>query len=404
MGSRAWALLAALLSIPAVPSAAAPRVVAIGDVHGALEELDAILREASLTGADGSWTGGNAVLVQTGDFTDRGRRVRDVMDRLRELEAQAAAAGGAVHVLLGNHETMNLLGVLRDVNPDCFADFADADSETRRAEAWRRHRSHAAERASTLGQPAPELDEQSWLEAHPPGYLEYLEAFGPEGSYGRWLRGLKASLRIGDSVFVHGGFSPELSFESPEALNRALAKQIEAFDDARNHMIREGVILPWFDLSEIEAAVAGEIPVFVASMRGGRSGRTPLAEKRHRDALVALGDAGRGWGLRPDGPLWFRGFATWSDDEGAPLVRELLSRFGARRFVAGHSVLAPAGKIRARFGGGVFLIDTGMLREVYAGRPSALEIRGEAISALYPGEREVLWPPETSGAGCDGSC
>ena len=49
------------------------RVVAIGDIHGSIDGLNAILRTAGL--ADGRvWTGGNVTLVQT-DFTDRGTNV-----------------------------------------------------------------------------------------------------------------------------------------------------------------------------------------------------------------------------------------------------------------------------------------------------------------------------------------
>jgi hypothetical protein len=49
-----------------------------------------------------------------------------------------------------------------------------------------------------------------------------------------------------------------------------------------------------------------------------------------------------------------------------------------------------AGRIQARFDNRVFLIDTGMLTSVYKGRPSALEIVGDTVAAVYPGERHVL--------------
>ena len=48
--------------------------------------FDAVLRAAKLMDADGRWVGGDATLVQTGDVTDRGPRVRAVMDRLRALQ------------------------------------------------------------------------------------------------------------------------------------------------------------------------------------------------------------------------------------------------------------------------------------------------------------------------------
>src|SRR5262245_36336043 len=93
----------ALLAPP--PSTAG--MVAIGDIHGDLEAFTRSLRAAGLTDASGRWVAGSTVLVQTGDFLDRGPDVRAVMDRLMSLEAGAAAAGGRVIVLLGNHEVMN---------------------------------------------------------------------------------------------------------------------------------------------------------------------------------------------------------------------------------------------------------------------------------------------------------
>jgi len=72
-----------------------------------------------------------------------------------------------------------------------------------------------------------------------------------------------------------------------------------------------------------------------------------------------------GWlSFHPEGPLWFRGFAQWSDQQGAQFLASLLPAFGAKRFVVGHTVQLD-GRIRARFGGKVFLIDTGMLSSYF---------------------------------------
>jgi hypothetical protein len=48
------------------------------------------------------------------------------------------------------------------------------------------------------------------------------------------------------------------------------------------------------------------------------------------------------------------------------------------------------GTIRPRFDNRLFLIDTGMLAAVYKGRPSALEIDGTQVRALYPDQEVVL--------------
>lgn len=82
---------------------------AVGDIHGHLTELDASLRTAGLIDADGDWTGDDATVWFLGDFTDRGPDGIGVIDRIRGLSDQAAAAGGKVDALLGNHELL-LLG------------------------------------------------------------------------------------------------------------------------------------------------------------------------------------------------------------------------------------------------------------------------------------------------------
>ena len=86
----------------------ASRIIAIGDVHGDEGALIALLRMANCVDTEGNWCGGTTNVVQIGDILDRGDEERGCMDRLFELKQQAAAAGGAVHVLMGNHEAMNV--------------------------------------------------------------------------------------------------------------------------------------------------------------------------------------------------------------------------------------------------------------------------------------------------------
>ena len=81
----------AFFPLDAVPP---PRIVAVGDVHGADVAFVSILQRAALIDNQRRWTGGTAVLVLAGDFMDRGPGDRAVMDLLMTLETQAAAAGG----------------------------------------------------------------------------------------------------------------------------------------------------------------------------------------------------------------------------------------------------------------------------------------------------------------------
>jgi hypothetical protein len=88
----------------------------VGDVHGEFDTLTAVLRNASLIDREGNWRGGRRHLVLLGDLFDRGDDVTRTLWFIYGLERQAEAAGGHVHVVLGNHEIMVLTNDLRYVS------------------------------------------------------------------------------------------------------------------------------------------------------------------------------------------------------------------------------------------------------------------------------------------------
>ena len=381
------------------PAAAQPdsgRVVAIGDIHGAGDGLRAILQETGLVDGERGWSGGTATLVQTGDFTDRGPQVREIMDLLMRLEDEAPDDGGEVRVLLGNHETMNMMGDVRDVTPAIFAAFASEDAERRREDAWRQYTRHANRRRPDRDGPErPDpMSRGDWMRAHPPGFVEYMEAMGPDGRYGRWLRDKSLATVAADTVFVHGGLSPDLEAESVEALNDRARDEIERFDRHRRHLVDAGIILPFSTFEEMFAAVALELRTWIERLspdqRQRRRRRTVTrAERALIDVLADLQTINSWSIVDPDGPVWFRGLALRPEPEIEGFIGGLLRRFGVARVVVGHSV-TPSRRIIARAGGRVLLIDTGMLEGVYRGRPSALELVDGRISAIYPDERVRL--------------
>ena len=106
------------------------RVIAVGDVHGDYEQLVGVLQSAGVIDQEGKWIGGKTHLVQTGDMLDRGPDSRKVMDLLIRLQEEASKTGGRVHVLIGNHEAMNIYGDLRYVSVGQLrAVFTDGNSE-----------------------------------------------------------------------------------------------------------------------------------------------------------------------------------------------------------------------------------------------------------------------------------
>src|SRR5256885_14030243 len=95
--------------------------------------------------------------------------------------------------------------------------------------------------------------------------------------------------------------------------------------------------------------------------------------------------------VRTDGPLWFRGYDQWSEEEGVAQVSKLLDAYKATHIAVGHTV-QKGGRMRPRFGNRVFLMDTGMLSSYYpGGRASALEICGDTkFTAEYMDQQVVL--------------
>jgi hypothetical protein len=389
----AAAILVTTLEFPLQPSnleAQAPRVVAVGDVHGAFEGFVGILQAAEIIDAQRRWSGGTAVLIQTGDVFDRGAGVRETLDLLMGLEDEAKRAGGRVEALLGNHEMMNLLGDDRDVSAAAFAGFADARSENRRSRAYDDY-VRLARRRAPKAQPSQTREE--WMAAHPPGFVEYLEALGPRGKYGRWLRSHKVVTTVEGTAFMHAGVRAE-TVGTLEDVNRTAERDVAAWDEARAMMVQVGLVPAFCTLPEAVDAAAAEWERIAAALKAneppGDHVTKELVERLQR--VLQIGTSSL---LDPEGPLWFRGFAQWPDTD-EPRMAALVERFGVQRFVTGHTP-SPPYRIRARFGNRVFLIDTGMLSTYFkGGRASALELQGGRITAIYEDSREVLVPTGAS--------
>jgi hypothetical protein len=387
-------LLCASLAITWIATgAAASRLLAIGDIHGSFDNFVTILTRTGLIDANRRWSGATARLVQTGDFTDRGEGVRAVMDLLMSLEPQARKSGGELIVLLGNHEVMNLVGDTRDVTPEIFATFADATSSTRRESAWRQYeelaRNRRAQSADATGVYSQSRD--AWMAAHPPGYFEYRDALAPRGTYGRWLRTKSAIARVDGTAFMHAGIDPSTNELALDEVNAAVRNELARFDAYVRTLVDRKLALPFFSLEEVIKVTVGELKLateFIAARKEDRDAPAPTLDGRWLQEAAAIYDLGKWAILDPEGPMWFRGYATWPETS-APMVTTILQRFRVDRIVVAHTP-QPNGSILPRFGNRVFLIDTGMLTSVYKGRPSALEIEGGRIRALYPKDEIVL--------------
>lgn len=160
---------------------AAERVVAIGDLHGDLASAREALRLAGAIDEQDHWAGGKLILVQVGDQLDRGDDEPEILSLLDRLSLEASQAGGAVHVLNGNHELMNSVGDLRYVTPDGMRDYASVPLP--------------ASAQLPAGFPAEARGRAA--------------AFSPGSELMRKLATRNTIAIVGDTVFAHAGILPK---------------------------------------------------------------------------------------------------------------------------------------------------------------------------------------------------
>ena len=182
---------------------------------------------------------------------------------------------------------------------------------------------------------------------------------------------------------MHGGIHPDLAQIKVDAVNKRIRDEIESFDAVKQYLQDEGLILPFFNMQEITFVAQAQV---IAE----RKSRVQASQERQAKILEFL-KYGEWLSAKPDGPLWFRGYDQWSDAEGESQIAKILDAYKVAHIVVGHTVQR-SGRIRPRFGGKVFLIDTGMLSSYYpGGRASALEICGDTkFTAKYVDQQVVL--------------
>jgi hypothetical protein len=161
------------------------RLLVTSDLEGNFDVLVRMLRSQGVIDDSLAWTFGANHLLVLGDSVDRGDNVMPVLWLLYKLDAEARAAGGQVHVVLGNHESMLMVGDDRYIAPK-----------------YRRL-------VEATGRP---------IETY----------FAADGEIGRWLRSKHALVKIGDDLYVHAGIGPAF-----------LAKRLSI--DAANDLVRKNL-------------------------------------------------------------------------------------------------------------------------------------------------------------------
>lgn len=155
---------------PTKPDAVAAmpeKVIVLSDLEGNIAFLENALRQLNIVDDDGAWQFKKNRLVILGDSVDRGRDAYSVLWRLYNLSQQAQSAGGAVHLLLGNHEQYILRGNISRMN---------------------------TEHLYALQQMGG-----------------YSNGFAADTLIGAWLREQPVIVKLGSVVFVHGGIHADVA-------------------------------------------------------------------------------------------------------------------------------------------------------------------------------------------------
>ncbi len=335
------------------------RVVALSDVHGAYDAMVETLGAAGVIDDDLAWSGGATHLVIVGDLLDRGPRSRDVMDFLMRLETEAPAAGGRVHLLIGNHESMNMIGDLRYVSAEEYAAFA-ADETAEMRDRWYR----AWTKRLSADPEDPAVREQ-FDGRFPAGYFALRRAFSSDGHYGRWLLTKPVIAVINGTAFVHGGLSPIVADIGLEGVNVDLQAQLAEYMRGVETLIEAEILLPtdnhydYVDILNRRLPGLSDSEAVVAAMATVR-----------RLATSSL--------ITTDGPLWYRANVSCNSIIEEHRLIDVLDAIGADRVVVGHTP-TPTRRVLERFAGRIVEVDTGMLSTYYKGTGNAIIIEGDTL-------------------------
>ncbi len=351
---RVCLVAAALIVFPggsaagdSVPSA--PRVVAVGDIHGDYDAFRTILSASGVSESRGRWTGGDTILVQMGDLADRGPDSRKIIRELQRLQKRAAKQGGKVIVLVGNHEAMNMTGDLRYVHPGEYEAFKDRNSERRRAQLFDANRelieTSYLERDPSLSSDAIR---EAWYAEWPLGRIAHQRAWAPDGEIGSWVAANPSVVLIGDSLFVHAGLSAEYAGFSANQINARVSAALSAQDGSVGSVLYDELGPLWY--------------------RGNIRRKEPSPDEYDEQVGADAAEP------RPS-----------MQNE----IAIVLAAYDAKRLIVGHTPSLEG--VRASLGGRVIQIDTGA-SAYYGGPPAYLVITGDTVVAhnVATGESKTI--------------
>ena len=311
------------------------RIVAVGDLHGDYEVFIEILKANGIIDEEKHWIAGKTHLVQIGDIFDRGKQARQILDFLMILEKEAEEAGGKVHVLIGNHEFMNLAGIAFDergyVTFEQFVSFLPDEYIEKTEKKFRQKAGENSPRENNSDYSFDPNLKTEWLKlledvlrrSDHEARLKYSRNLIDK--YGEWLINRNAVIKINDIIFVHGGLNEKYSRRKLEDLNKTIRKELKSYANA--------------------------------------------AKSRYKQNVP------RGIAYESNGPLWYRELAQIEEQYLAEEVDRILKNLKAQYMIIAHTPrLIRDESDMSKFNNKIWIIDTGNSRIYSNGRVSALII------------------------------
>lgn len=310
------------------------RVVAIGDLHGDYGQYIKVMQSAGLLNKSGKWSGGKTHLVQTGDITDRGADSRKIIDHLVKLAKQAKRKGGYVHLLIGNHEAMNVIGDLRYVSEGEFNAFTTRNSQRLQNLQWERQLEWMRTNTLTFEELDLDVYRREWEQQVPLGWVEHRMGWALTGEYGGWVKDNPVAIQVNDTIFLHGGISAEYCKFSLQSLTEQVMEAMENYDPSITTIVNDDL-----------------------------------------------------------GPLWYRGLALEEEEDiFSQTLDNILDRYGAKRIVVGHT--PTGGVVWPRFDQRVVVNDTGIAAH-YGSHKGVLELTADGATSIY-GDKRIPLPVKNS--------
>jgi hypothetical protein len=168
------------------------KIFVTSDIEGNFNAFYSMLVGNNIIDKNFNWTFDKGCLVICGDMFDRGKDVIPCLWLLYSLEKKAELFGGKVHFLLGNHDTMNLLLDIRYVEKKYL------------------------QLAKVLFE---ETDDKK----------AYQKLMSTNNELVKWVSSKNAVEKIGKSLFLHGGISPEVvdALFSIDEINQTVRENIQ---------------------------------------------------------------------------------------------------------------------------------------------------------------------------------